>query len=166
VELDPVSAAVNFALAHDLWMARRYDEAIVQSRRVLELHPETRHAYNVIGHCYAKKGMYREAEAAFHEFKPNTPPSTSPWISYVLALEGKKTEAEAIIIEARNSEFLDASAHCYAAPGENDRALDSLEKAFSEHNPNLVWAKTRPEYDSLRGEPRFIAMLQKMGFTP
>src|SRR5215471_10881903 len=36
--------------------------------RILELHPETRLAYVVLGHCYARKGMYPEAEAAFREY--------------------------------------------------------------------------------------------------
>jgi hypothetical protein len=69
--------------------ARRYDDAIAESRRILERHPETRLAYNVIGHCYAKKTMYQEAEAAFREYQPKIPPSASPWIAYVLALAGK-----------------------------------------------------------------------------
>lgn len=167
VDLDPVSAAVSFALAHDLWMARHYDDAIAQSRRVLELHPETRWAYNVMGHCYAKKGMYQEAEAAFRSFQPELAPSASPWIAYVRALAGKKQEAEAMIAESWKSNSSAGSfGHCYAALGENGRALDWLEQAVSKHSPGLVWAKTRPEYDSLRGEPRFHALLQRMGLAP
>ncbi len=165
-ELDPVSAVVSFNLAHDLWMARRYDEAIAQSRRVLELHPETRLAYNVIGHCYAQKRMYQEAEAAFREFQPDIPPAASPWRAYVLALAGRKPEAESIIQAAQAPNFRGPQAQCYAALGDHGRALDWLEQAFARHESSLVWAKVRPEYDSLHAEPRFAALLQKMGFTP
>jgi DNA-binding winged helix-turn-helix (wHTH) protein/tetratricopeptide (TPR) repeat protein len=167
VALDPVSAAANVNFAHDLWMARRYDEAIAESRRVLELHPETRHAYNVLGHCYVQKGMYQEAEAAFREFQPQVPASANLWIAYVRALQGQKQEAEVIIAEARESKSPSGPlAHCYAALGDKSGALERLDEAFSKHSASLLWAKTRPEYDSLRAEPRFIALLRKMGFPP
>jgi len=113
--------------------------------------------------------MYREAEAAFREFTPDVPPSASLQIAYVRAVAGKRQEAEAIIAGQRKSRSpAQASAipHCYAALGERGRALDWLEQAFSQHDPHLVWAKARPEYDSLRSEPRFAALMQKMGLAP
>ena len=144
-------------------MAREYNDAIAESRRILELHPETRLAYSVIGHCYAKKGMYQEA--AFREYQPKIPPSASPWIAYVFALEGKKNDAQAVIIKVSKSRNGFPFAQCYAALGENRRALDELEQAFSEHATMLAWARVTPEFDSLREEPRFVALLQKIGFA-
>jgi pentatricopeptide repeat protein len=170
VDLDPVSAVISFSLAHDLWMARRYDDAIVESRRILELHPETLLAYNVIAHCYAQKGMYREAEAAFRKYRPDLPPSASPWIAYVRALAGRSEDAKTMITEWQrrkgSSPFNFMLSVCYTALGDKDQALRILEKNLSGHNELLVWANAMPELDPLRVDPRFAALLKKIGFVP
>ena len=64
------------------------------------------------------------------------------------------------------SHSLGPIAQYYVAMGENGRAIDWLEQSFFRHEAGLVWAATRPEYDGLRAEPRFTALLQKMGLAP
>jgi hypothetical protein len=71
-----------------------------------------------------------------------------------------------VIGEVSKSRYGFPLAHCYAALGENGAALDELEQALSKHNTMLVWANVVPEFDSLRGEPRFVAVLQKMEAAP
>jgi hypothetical protein len=41
--------------------------------------------------------------------------------------------------------------------------LDLLEKAYDDRDRNLAWIKVDHNYDSLRSEPRFIALLKKVG---
>jgi hypothetical protein len=43
----------------------------------------------------------------------------------------------------------------YAVTGDNDRALDWLERAYAERDGTLVWLKVHPRLDGLRGESRF-----------
>ena len=50
----------------------------------------------------------------------------------------------------------------YAVIGDNDRALDWLEKAYSERDGTLVWLKVHPRLDGLRGEPRFRDLLARL----
>jgi hypothetical protein len=50
----------------------------------------------------------------------------------------------------------------YAAIGENETALDWLEKAYEQRDGTLVWIKVHPRMDGLRGEPRFRELLSKM----
>ena len=50
----------------------------------------------------------------------------------------------------------------YAVTGDNDRALDWLEKAYSERDGTLVWLKVHPRLDGLRGEPRFRDLLARL----
>jgi hypothetical protein len=47
--------------------------------------------------------------------------------------------------------------------GDKRTALDLLEKAYEIRDVNLAWIKVDHHYDSLRSEPRFIALLQKVG---
>jgi serine/threonine-protein kinase len=53
-------------------------------------------------------------------------------------------------------------ASIHACLGENDTALDWLERAHAEHDQTLVWVKVHPRLDGLRGEPRYRALLGKM----
>jgi hypothetical protein len=53
-------------------------------------------------------------------------------------------------------------AKVYAALGESDQAFQWLEKAYEGHRL-LLWLKVDPEYDPLRSDPRFSALLRKMG---
>jgi len=51
----------------------------------------------------------------------------------------------------------------YAGLGKKDEAFRWLDQAYREHWGRLPWIKIEPEYDSLRDDPRFSALLNKMG---
>jgi hypothetical protein len=54
----------------------------------------------------------------------------------------------------------------FAGLGENGHALNLLEKACREKSWDVMWyLKADPRMDSLRSEPRFIALAQRMGFS-
>ena len=53
----------------------------------------------------------------------------------------------------------------YNKTGEKDKALEWLEKAFKWQEPYLPNMNSWPELDNLRSEPRFQALLGKMGLT-
>lgn len=44
-----------------------------------------------------------------------------------------------------------------------DRAFELLEKACRERDHDVIWLKVVPEYDHLRSDPRFAALLKKHG---
>ncbi len=65
--------------------ARRYDEAISQSKRTLELDPNDGYAREQVAWCYTLKGMYSEALAEYKKLgKPHTSPARLVYL-YVLA---------------------------------------------------------------------------------
>jgi hypothetical protein len=51
----------------------------------------------------------------------------------------------------------------YAGLGENEHALEWLEKAFEEHNGWLVFLNVEPRFDNLRSDSKFIVLLKKVG---
>jgi hypothetical protein len=51
----------------------------------------------------------------------------------------------------------------YAAAGDRDAALSWLEKAVDERAPWLPELKMEPMYDPLRSDPRFTALLKRVG---
>ena len=58
----------------------------------------------------------------------------------------------------------DKFAMIYAALGENDRAFEWLEFAAEAHSAGLMWLKGFPEYDSIRSDPRFEDLLQRLNY--
>ena len=51
----------------------------------------------------------------------------------------------------------------YAALGEQEQALDWLERSYEERSLGMVLLKVEPGWDSLRAHPRFVALLKKLG---
>jgi hypothetical protein len=51
----------------------------------------------------------------------------------------------------------------YIGLGENDKAIDFLERAYSDRvGPDIALIKVDPMLDPLRGNPRFEALVQKV----
>ena len=53
----------------------------------------------------------------------------------------------------------------HAGLGENDEALDWLDKVYEERHAGVLSLKMDPEFDGLRREPRFKALLEKVGLS-
>ena len=51
----------------------------------------------------------------------------------------------------------------HAALGDRDTAIDDLERAFDERSSWLVYVNVSPLLKPLRSEPRFIALLERLG---
>jgi hypothetical protein len=56
-------------------------------------------------------------------------------------------------------------ASLYAALGEKDKAIRWLEKSVEQHEGEVVWLATQPDYESLRDEPRFVSLLKRVNLT-
>ena len=79
---------------------------------------------------------------------------------------GEKKEAfewieRALDLDPDNSGTLFNGACLYAKAGYKDKALSMLEHAFARGYGNKAWIEQDPDYDSLRNEPRFKALLEK-----
>jgi len=81
---------------------------------------------------------------------------------------GRLAEAEKMLAtwSSRSSQefgHAESMAMIYAGLGKKDEAFQWLDQAYREHWDRLPWIKIEPEYDSLREDPRFSALLNKMG---
>jgi len=90
-------------------------------------------------------------------------------IGYVYALSGDTAKAREILrqeLDRRKREgVVDTNiATIYVALGEKEKAIESLEEAFRENAFDLRWIKAEPVFASLRDEPRYQALLKKIGF--
>lgn len=55
-------------------------------------------------------------------------------------------------------------AFIYLQLGQLGKAFEYLERAYEEHEPSLIWLSPIP-YDEIRNDPRFFALLNKMGLS-
>jgi tetratricopeptide (TPR) repeat protein len=176
LELDPLNSLFNTDLAFFFYWARRYDDAVTQVRKALELDPNTAVGHHCLGWCMVWKGNLMEAKA---EFQRATTLDDLPWykasLGYAFAASGDRAKAEQILRDLDDlakkqyvSPALPASV--YLGLGEKGKALDWIEKAYEDRDPMLWWNSDRL-YDSVRKEPRFQAIMQKVkrmkaGATP
>jgi hypothetical protein len=81
---------------------------------------------------------------------------------------GKKYEAQEvldILIERSREEFVPAFflAMVSFSVGENDQGFKWLDKASEDHDNWLCWLRVEPVFDSVRSDPRYIALMKKVG---
>jgi len=170
--LDPLSLIIRSAMGDVLFYARRYDEAIAVYQETLQVDPDFLAGHTDLGRAYELTGRYEEALACFRKASQlisKGPPEPSSGLAHVYAQMGRRQEALDIV-----AQLLDLSHSRYVSPygiasihaclGDNDTALQWLEKAYHDHDQTLVWLNVHPRLDGLRGEPRFQAILRRMNF--
>ena len=169
-ELDPFSLMVKTMVGWVLFNQHRYDQAIRVWDEVLELDPDYGLAIYNQGLAYALKGQGEEvilaAQRAAPRWRGEEGESYTTWLLGVgYAISGQRDRAETIIrqFEARGSTACGAIAVLYLMLGEDDEALDCLERAYELRSPLLPNGTSEPWFDDLRDHPRFRALRAKMG---
>jgi len=168
--LDPASPGANQGMALHLYYARRFDEAIEQFRKTLEM--DYRDAHAGLGFAYAAKGMYREALPEFEKYSEldrGTPRSIA-YLGYVRARLNERSQALRALDELRalsKQRYVSSAAFApiYMGLGDKDQAFTWLEKAYEER-ARLPMLRIEPIWDPLRTDPRFQALLRRIGLPP
>jgi len=171
-ELDPASVSARRNLAFVYYYARRYDQTRYHLARALAMNPTAEETYRVLGLALAVEGDYAEAERVLREAldMPGSGTYTIATLGYALARAGQRKEAEELLagLEARaRRDYVSpvAFATIHIGLGSHDRALDAAERAFEERRGWLAYLNVNPIFDPLRGEPRFRALVGRMGLA-
>ena len=167
LELDPLNSLFNTDLAFFFYWARRYDDAIAQIRKTLELDANAAVAHHCLGWCNIWK---RNLTEATEEFQKAVTLDDLPWykasLGYAYAALRDRAKAEQVIRdldELAKKQYVSPAlrASVYLGLGEKGKALDWIEKAYEDRDP-MLWWKTDQLYDSVRNEPRFLALMEKV----
>lgn len=169
-ELDPLSLVVSVNVGITSYYMREYDKAIDQLKKTIALDPSFPPAHEVLGYAYAVNGKLTDAIAEFQNvrsFVGNSEVGLSG-LGYAYARAGMKSEALRILNELsrRSNEGYALSgdiAIVYCGLGDKDKTFEWLDKAYQERNFLLTRVKVSPLWDGLRSNPRFIALLKKIG---
>jgi TolB-like protein/Tfp pilus assembly protein PilF len=169
VELDPLSPVINSDLGSNLMVARRYDEAIAQLRKTLEIDPTFSLAHGALGEALQFKGDLPGAIAEYtiaQELAAD--PRSRVLMAAAKAQFGDKDAAVRMLAEleeaSRHREIPGVQrAVLYTSLGNRTEAIRCLEQSVADHDTqDVAWIKVYPTWDSLRGDPRFEALVQKV----
>jgi DNA-binding winged helix-turn-helix (wHTH) protein/TolB-like protein/Flp pilus assembly protein TadD len=172
-QLDPLSPVFNAFVGAALFFARRYDEAIEECRKTIDLHPDFGVARWYLGRAYLQKGRHQEALAELQ--KAVALSGDSPLMKGTLgvgyALAGDRGAAQAALVELealRSASYASALdlADIHVALGDRERAFRWLDQAAAERSFHLIYLEVWPELDPLRADPRFAALVRRLGLPP
>ena len=167
-ELDPLSAIISADTGWDLIISRRYDEAIEQAKHTQQIDPNFWYAHYITGMAYDLKGMHPEAIQAFRKSVELDPDDiTRGRLATALAHAGERAEAQKLLNDLTAESGRRYVQGYYLATaqlalGDKDGALASLERDVRERGIYVMWLAINPEFDGLRGDTRFTALLEKM----
>jgi len=122
-----------------------------------------------LGNLYRESGNYAQAEK-YHKLAWDQDPSegyAGDWQGSVAATQGEKEKAEAIILKLQDiHQKTGGSAReisrIYLYLGENDRGFEWANIACDERCPSLLWIKVNHEWDHVRNDARYSALLQRL----
>ncbi len=114
----------------------RYDDAMDAVRKAIQLSGGSAEMTATLGYVYARSGDRARAKAVLEELK---------------GLSKQRYVSPCLL------------AQVYAGLVQAEEALDCLNKAYEARATDLAWLRVRPMFDYLRQEPRFTALLEKIG---
>jgi serine/threonine protein kinase len=171
LQLDPLSYSSRNLLNHVYYCTRQYKRAIELCQRTIELHPEDSRAYNALAATYEQLGKYDDAHKnrlSALKLSGIAPEMIAVYDSLYTELGLKAYPTWLLMMKREERGWSDKNptfaAWIYARLGENEKALDWLEKAYEKRDGRLVNMKMDPDWDLLWGEPRFQKLLQRMDF--
>jgi TolB-like protein/predicted Ser/Thr protein kinase len=174
--LDPLGLETNNGLAYTYYWARRYDDAIQQARKMLEIDPNYSGAHDLLADVYERKGLFPEAIAARQQlFRVHGLTEDADGLGQdfkTLGFEAVMRQQHESTLdqlkETAKTEYVAplSFAVAYAKLGDKDQALGWLEKAVDEHSASVIYIATDPEYDNVRSDRRFAALVQRIGLPP
>jgi serine/threonine protein kinase/tetratricopeptide (TPR) repeat protein len=171
-ELDPLNPFLAVNVASRLYYARRYAEGLALAERLAQETPDYWLCHWIRGLLLSATGRHDDAIAelsravALHKGSLECLPD----LGAALGRAGRRREADAVL-----ARLAAGSREAYVPPysfalvqaglGNKERALSWLERAWAERDWRLAWIAPEPSFDALRGDPRFLSLLARLGLA-
>jgi tetratricopeptide (TPR) repeat protein len=170
VRADPLSPIVsNFAALAYLCLGQA-DEAIAEGKRTLQLDPNYLYEFPILAEAYRNKGMFAEAIDVYKKAQEATGvPQRGLGVTY--ARMGRMSDARQVladlkkVAEKRYIPSEDVASVCVAV-GDIEEAFTWLDRACQEHSGPLHAIAVREDFTPLHSDPRFAAILKRIGLDP
>jgi eukaryotic-like serine/threonine-protein kinase len=167
-EADPLSLILNTTIGWQLYLTRQDDQAVEQLRGTLDIDPKFAPARRLLEEVYAQMGKYKEAVA---EREKMLSLSGGPELAATVEEDFTKAGYRGVLQSSLNG-LQEISKHGYVSSlsiaeaymrmGEKEKAIDWLQKAYEEHDSDLVSLGVEPMFDPIRSDKRFRGILKQM----
>jgi TolB-like protein len=169
-EANPLALDVNDCAANIFTWANQYDRALETCRTMLRIDEEYFPAYQAMGEVYLQKSMFKDAIKAIDKAVTITKGGSmsKARLGYAYALSGEAEKARRVLEELRENpeqKYVPpvAFALVLCGLGEKEQAMRWLKRAYDERSGGLLSLKVSPAWSSLRSEPGFVQLLNKIG---
>jgi len=171
--LDPLSLIITTNVGEVLFYMQRYDLAKEQFNKVLELDPNFALAHLELGAWYAHQGKFDDALNEMQKVRQivgaNNPYGMGH-LGYIEARAGKKEKAietlhQLLEFTKKGYSLSVQIAYVYAGLDNKDKAFEWLGKGYNEQNTYMRDLMTAFLWEDLRSDPRYTALLQKIGLA-
>lgn len=171
-ELDPLSIQIAYDYAAVSWFERDFDRAIEQLQKTISMDPNNALAYQLLAAIFYQKKMPAQAFTAHEkanslegifsdaEMAEMRKAYETAGLSAYFRKENELRQKR--VAEGKYQSPLNIALN-YAFAGDDSEALDWLERAVDEHTPWLPELKIDPMWDAVRSQPRFVALVKKIG---
>jgi TolB-like protein/Tfp pilus assembly protein PilF len=170
VSIEPRSPLLNAALGEAYYEAHRFSDSIGPNQQALSIDPRYAIAIINIGRANEQMRMYPQAQQYYQSILAFAPhePALLALLGHLYAVTGRQAAAREIISQLQQlsgSQYVPSLyvALIYIGLGEKDEAFAWLDKAYAERCDFLVYLPTDPMADPLRSDPRFLALLGRLG---
>jgi TolB-like protein/Tfp pilus assembly protein PilF len=167
IKLDPFNALNHALRGVVLLYLRRFDDAMTAALTAMSLRADLSIAFTVMQRAYMAKGM-RDEQLADQRLRISRDTERVAAFERGLADGGyegaQRGIADVLAARFERSQYFSASgiALRYLDAGDNDRAIDWLQKAYDRHDSDLPYINA-PPWDRLRDDPRYQALLRRIG---
>lgn len=167
IELDPLNAVARRTQADIYATQGNFAKARSAAAEALRLNPEMRVVNRILGDMFYFEGKYAEARKKYESEGSTLSRLTA--LAMTLPRLGDSAGGQRYFAELDREYGLNGlyqQAQVLAQTDRADEALDTLERAYAVNDAGLVLLRYDPMFAGLRKEPRFVALLRRMGFTP
>ena len=170
LELDPASLPINFVLGWLLGVCKHYDDAIAHHTTVSKLAPDFPLSYVGLGWAHLGKGAFADALAHFSNARNLMRgwPMLAGCLGHCHAKLDQRAEAQKQLdqiagTQADRSASRVTIAAIQAGLGQEEEAFGNLESAADLRDCSLPLQILNPEFDAIRTQPRFTALVERIG---
>jgi len=169
-ELDPFAWDHSLCSGWHCLFSSDHDDAIEIALQSVKVNPKDAWARVILGWAYEQKSMLKEAitefQTALSDWKDSSIPLAG--LGHARGISGQRTEAQEILgklLERSKGTYVPAYdiAVVFVGLGDKDQAFEWLIKALEERSGFLVYIKCDRRFDVLRSDPRFEALLKRIG---
>jgi TolB-like protein/Flp pilus assembly protein TadD len=169
VRLDPFNNAIHQALGQALYLARDFEQALEPLLKAVELDPGDASFYVYPAWAYTQLGRHEEALELLQtavDLSGGAPFHLAEY-GMALAFAGQEQAAQGVLAQLAELQGPNAAspfhfAQVEMALGHVEAALDGFEAALEARDNGLFYIAFGAQFDSLRGEPRFQALVERM----